>query len=135
MSMQLAHRERCARRFNVHYPVGSSSEPTPPSVRNRRVGDVCRASGEGQLIEPKPAGRPRHQGLLLVPLAEAERTEQHRAVALALGEPIQAGPSVEEARRALSESQHQHRLARSAIATLEAGARDLAPQLTFAVRM
>jgi len=70
-----------------------------------------------------------------VPLAEAERTEQHRAVALALGEPIQAGPSVEEARRALSESQHQHRLARSAIATLEAGARDLAPQLTFAVRM
>ena len=103
--------------------------------RLRRVGDVCRASGEGRLIEPKPAGRPRHQGLLLVPLAEAERTEQHRAVALALGEPIQAGPSVEEARRALSESQHQHRLARSAIATLEAGARDLAPQLTFAVRM
>jgi len=98
----------------------------------RRVGDVCRASGEGRLIEPKPAGRPRQQGLLLVPLAEAERTEQHRAVALALGEEAPSGVGVDEARRALTEAQHQHRLARDAIMTLEGGLRDLAPQLTFA---
>jgi hypothetical protein len=65
-------------------------------------------------------------------LAEAERTEQRRAVALALGEPHPAGPSVDEARQALIEARHAHQLARSAIATLEAGARDLEPQLTFA---
>jgi hypothetical protein len=65
-------------------------------------------------------------------LVEAERGEQHRAVARALGEPHPAGPSVDEARRALTEAQHQHQLARSAIATLEAGARDLEPQLIFA---
>ena len=87
----------------------------------------------GSLNRNRPVGRG-SKGACLCPWPRPS-TEQHRAVALALGEPIQAGPSVEEARRALSESQHQHRLARSAIATLEAGARDLAPQLTFAVRM
>ena len=65
-------------------------------------------------------------------LLEAERTEQHRAVALALGEPHLAGPSVDEARRALTKARHAHQLARSAIATLESGFRDLEPQLIFA---
>jgi len=54
-------------------------------------------------------------------LTEAERTEQYRAVALALGEEAPPGVSVEQARRALTEAQRQHRLARDAIATLEAG--------------
>ena len=52
-------------------------------------------------------------------LTEAERTEQYRAVALALGEEAPPGVSVEQARRALTEAQRQHRLARDAIATLE----------------
>jgi hypothetical protein len=67
-----------------------------------------------------------------IALTKAERGEQHRAVALALGEEAPPGPSVEEARAALTEAQRKHRLAREAIATLETGLRDLAPQLTFA---
>jgi hypothetical protein len=54
-------------------------------------------------------------------LAEAERSEQQRAVALALGEAAPAGPSVAEARAALEQAQRQHQLAREAIATLQAG--------------
>jgi hypothetical protein len=65
-------------------------------------------------------------------LTAAERGEQHRVVAVALGETAPPGPSVEEARVALVEAQRQHRLAREAIATLEGGLADLAPQLTFA---
>jgi hypothetical protein len=61
-----------------------------------------------------------------------ERGEQHRVVALALGEAAPPGLSVDKARDALTEAQRQHRLAREAIATLESGLRDLAPQLTFA---
>jgi hypothetical protein len=65
-------------------------------------------------------------------LTAAERTEGRRAVAAALGEAAPPGPSVEEARQGLAEAQRRHRLARDAIATLESGLRDLAPQLTFA---
>jgi hypothetical protein len=65
-------------------------------------------------------------------LVEAERTEQHRAVALALGEPHPTGPSVDEARRALTEARHAHQLARSAITTLESGAREVAGHLALA---
>jgi hypothetical protein len=54
-------------------------------------------------------------------LAKAQSSEQHRAVALALNEVAPPGPSVEQARAALAAAQHEHRLARDAIATLEGG--------------
>ena len=62
-------------------------------------------------------------------LAEAERGEQRRAVALALGEEIPGGPSVNEAQAAVIEAKRRHALARQAIASLEAGSREVAGDL------
>jgi hypothetical protein len=65
-------------------------------------------------------------------LAQAERREQRRAVAEALGEAIPPGPSREEARRALEQAHEKHGLARNGVATLESGSREVTANLQLA---
>jgi len=54
-------------------------------------------------------------------LTAAERTEERRAVAIALDEEVPEGPSLAKARQVLAEAHGQHQRARDAIATLQAG--------------
>jgi hypothetical protein len=65
-------------------------------------------------------------------LAEAEGRERHRAVAIALGEPVPPWPSLEEHRRVFEETQATHRRARELIALLEQGQAAAAPPIHFA---